>query len=152
MYWSYLSREQVDQALSSLESDLVEVKIGHSKEPYIALDRDIEQEVPPLPKVIVLPKYDSLMLSLRDKSRFMNMAYYKRIFPKIPVGMVKPTVLVDGFVAATWRRVAGKRATSIEVRAFKKTSSTDKKAVEQQFFEYCKYSGVEASVKWVRGA
>ncbi len=150
-YWSYLSRGHVDQALSDLGSDLVEVRIGHSKEAYIALDQDFEQDLPPPPKVIVLPKYDSLLLSLRDKSRFMDMAYYKRIFPKIPVAMVKPTVLLDGFVAAAWRRVAKKRATSIEVQPFRKISRTDKKAVEQHFLEYCNYAGVEAPLRWVRG-
>ncbi len=152
MYWSYLSRGQVDQALSNLGNDLVEVRIGRSKEPCIALDQDIEQDAPPPPKVVVLPKYDSLLLSLKDKSRFMDMSYYKRIFPKIPVGMVEPTVLVDGFVAATWKRVAKKRAASIEVHALRKVSSTDRKAVERHFSEYSKYAGVEASVRWVRGA
>ena len=134
-----------------MAGDLVEVKMKNSKEPYIALDQDIDEELPPPPEAIVLPKFDSLMLSLRDKSRFMDMAYYKRIFPKIPVGMVKPTVLVDGFVAATWRRVAKKTATSIEVSALRKLSSTDKKAVEHQFTEYCEYAGLEPAVKWVRG-
>ncbi len=151
MYWAYLSRGQVDQALSNLGSDLVEVRIGHSKEPYIALDQDIDLDTPPPPKVIVLPKYDSLLLSLKDKSRFMDMAYYKRIFPKIPPGMVKPTVLVDGFVAGTWRKVAKRKVSSIEVQTFKKLSSSDKKGVEEKFMEYCAYAGLEASVRWVRG-
>jgi len=149
LYWAYLSRTQLDQALANLASDLIEVKMRDSKGPFIALGSDTKQEFPPPPKAIVLPKYDSLLLALRDKSRFMDMAYYKRIFPKIPVGMVMPTVLVDGFVAATWRKVAKKTSTSIEVHAFRKLSSTEKKAVQQQLSEYCEYAGLEASVRWM---
>ncbi len=150
MYWAYLSRGQLDEA--DMGGDLVEVKMKNSEEPYIALHQDLGREFLPPPRVILLPKYDSLTLSLKDKSRFMDMAYYKRIFPKIPVGMVKPTVLVDGFVAATWRRVAKKTSTSIEVQAFEKLSTSEKKAVEQRFMEYCEYAGLEASVRWMRGA
>ncbi|MBI4415945.1 MAG: AlkZ family DNA glycosylase [Euryarchaeota archaeon] len=149
MHWAYLSRSQVNQALRSLATELVEVRIGHSTDPYVALARDIDRDVPPSPKVTVLPKYDSLLLSLKDKSRFMDMAYYKRIFPKIPVGMVKPTVLVDGFVVATWKRVTKKTHTSIEVQPFKMLSATDKKAVERRFSEYCEHAGVDGQVRWL---
>ncbi len=151
-YWAYLSRGQVDQVLSTLADDLVEVKMRHSRERYFSIARNLEQEVPPPPKAILLPKFDSLLLSLRDKSRFMDMAYYKQIFPKIPVGMVKPTVLLDGFVAATWKRVTKKNGASIEVHAFKRISKSDKKAVERLFLEYCEYAKLDASVRWARDA
>jgi hypothetical protein len=65
--------------------------------------------------------------------------------------MVRPTVLVDGFVAAIWRKVAKKNSTSIEVHAFKKLDSGTKEAVEQRFSEYGEYLGIELSVIWVRG-
>ncbi len=151
MYWAYLSKEQLEQALTNLEGDLVEVKIKGSKEPYLDLDRS-PAELPPPPEVILLPKYDSLLLSLKDKSRFMDMANYKRIFPKIPVGMVKPTFLLDGFVAGTWRRLPKKKATSIEVEAFKKISTHGRRAVEERFSDYCNYAGFEGSVRWVAGS
>jgi hypothetical protein len=79
----------------------------------------------------------------------MNMRYYKRVFHDL--GMVRPTVLVDGFVAAIWRRIAKKKSTSIEVHAFKKLDSGAKNAVEQKFSEYGEYIGLDVSVRWVRG-
>ncbi len=148
-YWAYLTRQQLDEALTSLASEIAEVKIEHSKEPYIALDRDVDPKIPPPPGAVVLPKYDSLMLALKDKSRFMDMRYYKRIFGAL--GMVRPTVLVDGLVAAIWRKVVKKTVASIEVHALKRISSSDREVVEQKFSEYGKYAGLEVSVKWVRG-
>lgn len=149
LYWAYLTRQQLEEALTSLSREIVEVKMERSKEPYIALDQDIGRKFPPPPGALVLPKYDSLMLTLKDKSRFMDMRYYREIFGAL--GMVRPTVLVDGFVAAIWRKIVKKTSISIEVHALKKISGSEKKAVEDKFSEYGKYSGLDVSVRWVRG-
>ncbi|TMI23989.1 winged helix DNA-binding domain-containing protein [Candidatus Bathyarchaeota archaeon] len=149
VYWAFFSRQQLDNALADLSSEIVEFKMGGSKSPYIDLDRNIDRRFPPPPRAIVLPKYDSLMMTLRDKSRFMDMRYYKRVFHDL--GMVRPTVLVDGFVAAIWRRVAKKKRTSIEVHTFKKLDSGAKETVERKFSEYGEYTGLDVSVRWVRG-
>jgi hypothetical protein len=149
MYWAYLNRQQLDKALADLSGEIVELKLGPTKRPHIDLEHRVDRTFPLPPQAIVLPKYDSLMLTLRDKSRFMNMRYYKRVFHDL--GMVRPTVLVDGFVAAIWRRIAKKKSTSIEVHAFKKLDSGAKNAVEQKFSEYGEYIGLDVSVRWVRG-
>lgn len=149
LYWAYLTRQQLDETLTSLSGEIVEVEMERSKEPYIALDQDVDKKLPQPPRAVVLPKYDSLMLTLKDKSRFMDMRHYKRIFGAL--GMVRPTVLVDGFVAAIWRKVVKKTGISIEVHALKRISGGEKKAVEEKFSEYGKYAGLDVSVRWVRG-
>jgi len=149
LYWAFFSRQQLDKALADLSGEIVELKIGRSKNPMIDLDRSIDRKFPPPPPAIVLPKYDSLMMSLRDKSRFMDMRYYKRVHHAL--GMVRPTVLVDGFVAAIWRRIAKKNSNVIEVHSFKKLDSQQKEAVEQKFSEYAEYIEQPVAVRWVRG-
>lgn len=148
LYWAYLTKTQLDQALGDLAGDLVEVKVEDSKDPYIALDEGRDEETPRPPRVIVLPRYDSLLLSLKDKTRFMDMAHYKRIFPKVPVGMVEATVLVDGFVTATWRRAAKKGSRSIEVHPFRELAARDKRAIEAGLSDYGVYAGFTPSVVW----
>ena len=149
MYWAFFSRQQLDKALADLSREIVEVKIAGSRNSYIDLDCNVDRKFPPAPRAIVLPKYDSLMMSLRDKSRFMDMRYYKLVHHAL--GMVRPTVLVDGFVAAIWRRVAKKSSSSIEVHSFKKLDSDQKEAVEQRFSEYAEYIEQPVAVRWVRG-
>src|SRR3989304_6921398 len=95
MYWAYLTRQQLDEALIGLSGEIAEVKMGRSKEPYIALNKDVDRNFPPPPKAVVLPKYDSLLLTLKDKSRFMDMRYYKLVFGAL--GMVRPTVKQPAF-------------------------------------------------------
>jgi len=149
LYWAFYSRQQLDKALADLSGEIVELKMGRSKNPMIDLDRSIDRKFPPPPQAIILPKYDSLMMSLRDKSRFMDMRYYKRVHHAL--GMVRPTVLVDGFVAAIWRRIAKKNSNVIEVHSFKKLDSQQKEAVEQKFSEYAEYIEQPVAVRWVRG-
>ncbi len=139
----------VDDALAGLGDEIVEVDVKGSRQQYFSLARDIDRDTVPPPTALVLPKYDSLLMALKDKSRIMDMRLYKRVFGAL--GMVRPTVLVNGFVAAIWRKVAKKNGTSIEVHAFKKVSNSDKQAVEERFSDYGKYAGLEVSVSWVRG-
>lgn len=146
--WAYLSKGQLDQALDRIRGDLVEVKLRRSGEPLLALASAEAGEAPPAPKAIVLPKYDSLLLALKDKSRFMDMAQYKQIFPRLPVGMVRATVLVDGFLAASWDRATAKGKTAITVRALRHLASRDRKAVERRFDAYAEFAGLDATVRW----
>jgi Winged helix DNA-binding domain len=149
VYWAFYSRQQLDKALADLSGEIVELKIAGSKNPMIDLDRKIDQKFPPPPAAIVLPKYDSLMMTLRDKSRFMDMRYYRRVHHAL--GMIRPTILLDGFVAGIWRRVAKKNSSSIEVHSFKKLDSHQKEAVEQKFSGYAEFIEQPVAVRWVRG-
>jgi hypothetical protein len=149
LYWSFFSRQQLDKALADLSGEIVELKIGRFKNPMIDLEHNIDRKFPRPPRAIVLPKYDSLMMTLRDKSRFMDMRYYKIVHHAL--GMVRPTVLVDGFVAAIWRRVTKKNSSSIEVHSFKKLDTVQKEAVEERLSEYAAYVKQPVAVRWVRG-
>lgn len=147
-YWAYLTRRQVDDTLASFQDELVNLKVEGSNEEYVMLGKDVKQESPPPPRVIILPRFDSLLLSMKDKSRFMDMSYYKRVFSGLAV--VEATVLIDGFVCGTWRRVKKKREMMNEVRAFRKMSRRDRRLVEEKFSEYSEYAGRKESVRWHR--
>lgn len=147
-YWSYLTKKQVEEALEALEEQLIEVDIASQEEPYIALQTHFEEDPPPPPRITLLPKYDSLLLALKDKSRFMNMVHYKLVFPRVPVGMVRATVLVDGFVVATWARLRGKATVPVEINPLEDLAGSDRRAIEEKFQEYSEYVGREASMRW----
>ncbi|MFQ5919398.1 MAG: winged helix DNA-binding domain-containing protein [Thermoplasmata archaeon] len=147
-YWAYLTKKQLDEALALLGDELIQVERDDATEPYLALQLEFDKDLPPPPKVILLPKYDSILLGLQDKSRFMDMAHYKRVFPRVPPGMVRPTVLVDGYVVATWGGTKRKRKISVEIQPFGSISRSDMKAVQEQFQEYAEYLELEAEVGW----
>lgn len=83
----------------------------------------------PAPVRFVAP-FDNLLLSHADRSRVISDEHRLRVFTIN--GIVKGTVLVDGFVAGIWR-LDGKRAdTTLTVEPFARLSTADRAAVEAE--------------------
>ena len=57
--------------------------------------------------VRLLPEFDNILLSHQDRSRVLPEAYKSLVFTIN--GLIKSTVLVDGFVAGRWRIERGKK-------------------------------------------
>jgi hypothetical protein len=140
LYWSGLSANEVDLALNTLSSELEKVSVKGSNQEYFAMDK-ISNASPQPPKVILLPKFDSLMMGYKDKSRFMDMQNYKRVFG--PLGMVAATVLINGFVAGKWKKRREGRKMLVDVELFREVTTADKRAMEEKFIEY---GGLETEV------
>ena len=64
--------------------------------------------------VRLLPEFDNILLSHAERSRMFDPAHRRLIFTDN--GIIHASVLVDGFVRATWQWVATAKAASIEVR------------------------------------
>lgn len=56
----------------------------------------------------LLPAYDGIYLGLRDRSELLAPEHERIVFPG--GGVLRPTVIVDGRVAGTWRQVRGEPA------------------------------------------
>ncbi|WP_034262929.1 winged helix DNA-binding domain-containing protein [Actinospica robiniae] len=78
------------------------------------------------PPVRLLPDYDNILLSHADRTRILDAEYRAAIFTAN--GRILASVLVDGFVAATWRYDAG-RLTVSPLRTLK---PTEKREVESE--------------------
>jgi hypothetical protein len=62
-----------------------------------------------------LPEFDNLLLSYVDRSRVIDDAHRARVYTDHGV---RGTVLLDGFVAGTWRTTSAKRSTALSVEMF----------------------------------
>ncbi|MBR7836342.1 AlkZ family DNA glycosylase [Actinospica durhamensis] len=67
---------------------------------YDAAGAHLADEDEPAP-VRLLPEYDNILLSHADRSRILDPTHRSAVFTQN--GRILGTVLVDGFVAATWR-------------------------------------------------
>ncbi|MFD0710783.1 DNA glycosylase AlkZ-like family protein [Paenibacillus sp. GCM10027626] len=61
-----------------------------------------------------LGEFDNILLSYADRSRIINEVYRKRVFTVN--GIIRSTILIDGFVAGTWKIMheRGKAVLSID--------------------------------------
>jgi hypothetical protein len=73
-----------------------------------------------------LPDYDNLLLGHADRSRIMTGEFRKRI------GIGKPTVLVDGFVRATWTIKRQRRAATLLIEPLEPLPEQDRAAAAEE--------------------
>jgi hypothetical protein len=136
-YWSNrLFSDEVDRAIDALRSDLVEEQFKGSKETFYSFGGATD-ELPEPPSVIILPEFDSMMMGYKDRSRFLTpekLAHISR-----PQGMISRTILLDGFVAATWGKKRERDLILISMKSLRRLRARERRSIEEQFAEYGAY-------------
>jgi hypothetical protein len=143
-YWSFLRKDQVDPVLEALKKDLTKENY-HSNEEYFSFGEDPVEAFEP-PEVVILPEFDSLMMGHRDKSRFLSQDRVKRVFGGLAA--VNRTILLDGFVAATWKREKNREGMIVEVSPLRTLRAGERRSIEEEFASYADYQGTKISVKF----
>jgi hypothetical protein len=144
LYWTGHGAVDLDQALERLAPELDRVKVEGSSEEFYLLG-DVE-DAPPPPRVVLLPKFDSLMMGYKDKSRFLDPQHQRQVVR--PQGMIEAAVLLDGFVAATWKRKNEGRKYGVIVKPVRALKRSEKNAIECKFQEYQEYIDSPIDVSW----
>jgi hypothetical protein len=110
--WSYL--KDLQPVFEAMRSELVVYRTeqGRRMELFDLADSPIaDRELPAA--VRFLPEFDNLLLAHQDRTRVVPKAYRSKVY--LPGLRVAATVLVDGFVAATWITERVKQTASIIV-------------------------------------
>jgi hypothetical protein len=143
VYWSYLTVGQVNRALEAMKKDLRKETI--SGQEYLSIDGESSEKLDP-PGVIILPEFDSLMMGHRDKSRIFPPASQKKIF--LTLGRISRTILLDGFVAATWKRKKERSGILVDVSPLRRLAAREKGSIEEEFVKYADYRKTQISVQF----
>ncbi len=144
VYWSFLRKDQVDVALDALKKDLV-TETFHSSEEYFSFGEDSGEAVEP-PRVTILPEFDSLMMGYKDKSRFLSEDRVKNVFGSFAA--VNRTILLDGFVAATWKRKKNRTGMMVNVSPLRLLRARERRSIEEEFANYAEYQGTKISFEF----
>src|SRR3989442_10568783 len=99
---------------------------------------------PALPRF--LPEYDNVLLAHRDRSRIISDEDRKR------GGIGRPTVLVDGFVGATWRIERSPRKATVIVQPFRALTARERSAIAIEARRLLAFVAAEASSRQVEFA
>ena len=146
VYWSFLRKDQVDKALDTLKKDLTKENL-HSRQEYFSFGEDSGEAVEPA-SVVILPEFDSLMMGYKDKSRFLSQDRVKNVFGSFAA--VNRTILLDGFVAATWKRKKNRSGLTVNVSPLRPLKAREKRSIEEEFANYAEYQGTKISAEFKR--
>jgi hypothetical protein len=143
-YWSFLRKDEVEPALETLKTELTKEKI-HSNQEYFSLGGDAGEVVEP-PGAIILPEFDSLMMGYKDKSRFLSHSQIKNVFGNFAA--VNRTILLDGSVAATWKRKKNREGMTVDINPLRTVKGKERRAIEEEFANYADYQGTKISIEF----
>ncbi len=132
-YWLGTTAAVVRVRLAALETELTRIVAGDKS--YLMLTADIakvELEAPTPDKwpVLLLYRFDPLLLSHKDKQWLIDPKFYKNVWQA--AGHVEGTVLIKGRIAGTWRYLRRGNGLSIEVRPFHKLARRHEAKIERR--------------------
>jgi hypothetical protein len=101
----------------------------------------------PAPVRFVAP-FDNLVLSHADRTRVISDDHRRRVFTVN--GIVKGTILVDGFVAGSWRLDQTRSAATLSVEPFRPLSTADKDGLEAEGAALLDFAAPSAAARELR--
>jgi hypothetical protein len=78
----------------------------------------------------VRPEFDNVLLSYADRSRIISEEARARVFTKN--GLVRSTILVDGFVCGIWRIYRDRDTATLHIQPFEKLSKQTRSALNDE--------------------
>ncbi|NTX53402.1 winged helix DNA-binding domain-containing protein [Myxococcus sp. CA039A] len=80
--------------------------------------------------VRLVAEFDNLLLSHAERSRIISEPYRKRVFTIN--GIIRPTVLVDGFVRGMWKLEREKERVTLRIEPFERIAREDRAALTEE--------------------
>jgi len=96
----------------------------------------------PVP-VRFLPEFDNILLSHADRTRIISAEHRARVFTNN--GIIRGTVLIDGFVGATWKISRASGAATLTVDLFADTSESNREAIVDEGERLLRFAAEEAT-------
>jgi hypothetical protein len=90
----------------------------------------------------LLPGFDEYLLGYRDRSASLDPANAQKLQPGSN-GMFSSTIVVNGKVVGTWKRLLTKKAVRISTGLFRSLTTGETRAVEEATGRYCEFLGLE---------
>ncbi len=131
-YWTGHRKVDAKDAVKHLDGDLYEQNFDGSPDTYYSIEDG--DDYPQPPEAVILPRFDSIMMGHPDKTRIIPDGLKGKIFTN--AGIIKRTVLVNGFAAGIWTGKKSGKLHEITVETFRPLSEKEKKYVRDGFSGY----------------
>jgi len=125
-WWSGLPAKDVRRAISLIEKDFLHEKIDS----LIYWFKDTGQNTPPGSELLLLPAFDEMVISYKDRSALIQKQKMTEVISKN--GMFWPVILYRGFIAGLWKRTIKNNTVLIEGNFFRKPAKGMIKLFMQQ--------------------
>jgi hypothetical protein len=144
---SWSGRSRLRAVVDNLRPSLRQFRDERGRELFDLPDAPRPDPDTPAP-VRLVAEFDNLLLSHADRIRVISEPHRRRM---MTVNAVIPgAVLVDGFVAGSWRITRGRESAVLAVRPFEALSRAAQTAIEAEGQRLLEFAGPETEVRDVR--
>lgn len=120
IWWSGLSATEARSGLAAIQSRLVSETVGPLTYWLPADSRNPKAT----PSAFALPGFDEYLLGYKDRSAVLDAAHAEKVCPG-GNGMFAATIVIDGRVLGTWKRIFKKTGIDITATPFNHLSPAD---------------------------
>lgn len=142
MWWSGLTTKEVNAALDANKKIFVCEKVD-GKDYWLKKGLKAETDEQ---RAYLLPGFDEYMLGYKDRTAALPTAYANIICPG-GNGMFLSTIVINGQVVGTWKKVTKKDGVLITLTPFKKLNKVDMKLLEKPAEQYGRFLGLKVHIK-----
>lgn len=139
-WWSGLSMGAARQGLQAARPSLVKVTLDGVE---LWVGDDLQPGVPAA-LAHLLPPFDEYLLGYKDRSLVLDPAHAKKV--NAGGGMPKPTILLGGVVAGTWKRTVGKQRIQVTLEPFGTLEEGEVNALQQAARRFADFYGQQLEV------
>lgn len=95
-----------------------------------------------------LPELDCALLAHADRARILDEGHRKAIYTKN--GILPPTLLIDGFVAGTWKLDVAREQATLTLSPFAKLAKANTRALEEEGAQLLAFAAADCSTHAIR--
>jgi hypothetical protein len=93
----------------------------------------------------LLPPFDEYLVAYADRTGLLDAGH--AAFVNAGGGLLAPTIVVDGRVVGTWRRVLARGGLEIDVALFDSPSARPKRMIVSAARRHARFLGVEVTIR-----
>jgi uncharacterized protein YcaQ len=147
-YWTGMKVSDARATLEEVKPALSEVRAERHKGRLYALKEDLPEleATEEKPSLRLLPKFDALIMSHRDKTRLMDEETRRRVF--LPTAEAAATIFVDGRVEGVWSIKRLGSAWNLELQLFRRLDGEAEETLQAELDAMRAFTGfdIEASI------
>lgn len=145
VWWTGLKISDAKKGLNAVSNKLESIEVESTTYWYSPANVDLTSEN----KTFLLPGFDEYMLGYTDRSLILDKLHASKIVPGNN-GMFMPTIIIDGKVEGTWKKVIKKDTLQLDMYPFGKITQVKKRQVENQARKFSEYLDKSLSqISWL---
>lgn len=135
-WWSGLTIAEAKKGLESVKKVFVEEKIN-GQSFWLKEDLLLKTKTP---GIYLLPAFDEFLVGYKDRSAALEDLHLRKVFTVN--GIFNPVVLINGKIAAIWKRSFTKKEVVIQLEPFQSFTPSQKDAITKAAKKYSKFVGL----------